>query len=98
MAWSKLVDMSMDDEDILDAPMPIPMADKPRFPFGLRICLTGPELAKLGLDADCDEGDMLDMRCFATVTAIHKEDGNCRVELQIERMSVEDESQETEED
>ena len=56
--------------------------------------LCDPELDKLGLDADCDEGDMIDMRCFGVVTSVHKENGNNRVEIQIQKMSVENEMEE----
>ena len=101
MAWSKLVDMEMDDDDTLDAPFPMPMA-RQSYPCGLRICLTHKELAKLGLDADCNVGDMIDLRCFAEVTSISKNDsGNgedCRIELQIQKMACEDEMSEGEDD
>ncbi len=93
----KLVDMEMDDERQLDHPMPIPM-ERARYPYGLRICLCDGELEKLGLGADCDEGDYLDIRAFATVISVHKEAGANRVELQIEKMSVECEDDEEPED
>ena len=81
MAWSKLVDMELDDEEKLDAAMPIPMATKPDYPYGLKICLTHQELEKLDLDADCNVGDMIDMRCFGEVTSISKDGDNCRIEI-----------------
>ncbi len=90
---AKLIDMEMDDERQLDHPMPIAM-ERQRYPYGLRIGLCDDELKKLGLDADVDEGDYLDIRAFATVMSVHKEAGNCRVELQIEKMSVESETNE----
>jgi hypothetical protein len=72
----------------------------PDYPCGLRICLTHRELEKLGLEADCQIGDVIDLRAFATVTSVSQNDyGNgpeCRVELQIEKLAVEDER--TEED
>ena len=92
MGWTgKMVDMEMDDEAKLDAPMPIAMLEKPQYPYGLRICLNSPELEKLGLDADCDLGDTIDMRAFAEVTCVSKEGDNCRVELQIQKLAVESE-------
>lgn len=101
MAWSKLIDMEMDDEDKMDASMPIAMPSKPDYPYGLRISLSHNELEKLGLDADCEVGDMLDMRCFATVTSVSKNEDaggkGCRIELQIEKMAVENEMNEGEE-
>ncbi len=83
---------------------PVPSEDRgPQYPYGLRICLCDAELDKLGLKADCDVGDLVDMRCFATVTSVSKSQradgtGCCRVELQIERMSVENEMTESEDD
>lgn len=97
MAWSPLVDMELDDEDKLDTCMPI-ACDRPDYPYGLRISLTEKELAKLGLDADCEIGDMIDMRCFGSVTSVSMNDGehgkSVRIEIQIEKMAVEDESTE----
>jgi hypothetical protein len=93
MAWSKLVDLELSDEDKLDTAMPIPMA-RPDYPPGTRICLCDAELEKLGLDADCDEGDMIDIRAFGVVTSVHKENGNNRVEIQLTRMAVENEMEE----
>jgi hypothetical protein len=90
------MDMEMDDERQLDHPMPIAMPNREKYPYGLRLSLGDDELKKLGLDADCDEGDYLDIRAFATVKSVHKEAGNSRVELQIEKMSVECEDDESE--
>ncbi len=99
MAWSKLVDLELDDDDKLDMVMPMPM-DRPDYPCGLRICLTENELEKLNLDDDCDVGDVIDLRAFAVVTSISKNDGaggqSCRIELQIQKLAVENEM--TEED
>lgn len=96
MAWSTMTSMEYDDEDSLDAMMPIPMPDKPKFPYGLRICLTEKELEKLDLEADCGVGDIIDLRAFARVTSVSSnelEGGKCccRVELQIEELAVEPE-------
>lgn len=99
MPWTSFVSMELDDEDQLDACLPIP-CEKPRFPYGLRICLTHAELMKLKLDADCDVGDVVDLRAFAVVTSksISQDEHNgeqCRIELQIEKLAVLDESHET---
>lgn len=94
MAWTGFVDLELDDEDQLDAVMPIPMPNKPRYPYGMRICLTQAELDKLKLDSDCNVGDMIDLRAFAEVTSISKDGDNCRVELQIQKIALEDESKE----
>jgi hypothetical protein len=88
MAWSKMVDLELDDEDKLDAAMPVAMPSKPDYPYGLRICLCKPEMTKLDLDpSDCKIGDVIDLRCFGEITSI---DAN-RVEIQIQKMSVENE-------
>jgi hypothetical protein len=89
MAFSKPVSMELDDEEKFDAVQPIKMSDKPDFPYGLRICLTHVELAKLHLDiADCERGDCLDIVARCRVTDRETRDGpggpSCRVELQIE--------------
>ena len=96
-SWSKLVDLEMDDEASMDAIMPMPMANKPRYAYGLRICLCEDELKKLDLDLP-SVGDVIDLRAFAEVTAVS--DGECgrRVELQIQKMAVENEMAEDEKD
>lgn len=103
MAWSKLVDMQMTPDE-REETMCVPLCDAlgPQYPYGLRICLTDKELDKLGLDFDCGIGDMVDMRCFGIVTSISQNDGPdgpCgRVEIQVQRMAVENEMTESEED
>lgn len=95
MGWSKpLVSMELDDEDKLDSVQPIAMPSKPDFPYGLRICLTGTELSKLGLEPDCDEGEEIDFHANARVTSVTKGEGGCRVELQITEMAVADDPEE----
>lgn len=93
MAWESFKSMELDDDDKLDAPMPYPMPDKPDYPYGLRICLTDKELAKLGIDHDCDVGDSITFGAKAKVTSKTCTDGDgghsCRVELQITDMDVE---------
>lgn len=91
----KMVSLELDDEGKLDALQPMPMSTKPDFPYGTRISLTHVELAKLGLDADCAVGDVLEFEARARVTHVshnQSEDGSkcCRVELQIEQMGVDE--------
>lgn len=88
----KMVDMEMDDEASMDAIMPYPMAKKPRYPYGLQICLTEAELKKLKLDVP-RIGDVIDLRAFAEVTCTSNEHG-VRVELQIQKLAVENEEDE----
>jgi len=103
MALSPMVDMELDDEDQLDAVQPILMPDRPRYPYGLRLCLTEKELPKLKLDpSDIQVGDFVDLRMFATVTSVSITDGGggqcCRVELQGEKLQIENETTESDED
>jgi hypothetical protein len=99
MGFGPLVGTDLDDEEIYDMVTPIPMPGKPRFPPGLRICLGGLLLKKLGLDvADCKVGDLLDGRFFAGITSIHQEGDDTRVELIIEKMAVENEMTEVEDE
>lgn len=97
MAWTKFVDMEYDDEDKMDAVMPLP-ATKPDYPYGLRFCLTDKELKKLKLDDDCQVGDMIDMRIMAEVTSVSKDGDSCRIELQGQKVALEDENNESEDD
>lgn len=96
MAWSNMVSMELDDEDRHDSILPIAMPDKAQYPYGLRICLTQCELEKLNLSVDgCSIGAVVDLRAFAVVTSISASDGEsgqqCRIELQIEKLAVENE-------
>ena len=95
---AKLIDMEMDDERQNELSSPFPMLRKFKYPPGLRICLCDDELEKLGLEADCEEGDFLHIFAFATVLSVHKENGRKRVEMQIEKMAIEDESKESPDD
>jgi hypothetical protein len=102
MAWSKLVDMELDDEDKLD--MSIPCGPDinptvPDYPWGLRISLTEKELEKLELDAkDAEIGDCVDLRAFGAVTCIsmNERDGRkyCTVEIQLQKLAIENEASE----
>lgn len=97
--WSKMVEMELTDEEKIDTVCPIPMPDTPKYPYGLRICLTHAEIEKLQLDVkDIEIGAVIDLRAFACVTSISASDGeygpNCRVELQIQKLAVENEATE----
>lgn len=82
--------MEMDDETQYDVP------SKPLYPCGLRICLTNEEIDKLGLNRTCKPGDYLHLQAFATITNVNLGEDCCRVELQIEKLAVEDELSEGE--
>lgn len=96
MAWSKLVSTELSDEKKLDMSMPTILGkDVPEFPYGMRISMDEELLERLDLEADCEVGDYLDLRCFAVVTSVSKNKTNsgmkCCVELQIEKVAIEPE-------
>lgn len=99
--WSKMTDMAMSKKEVAETmpAMEAPSESGPEYPWGLRICLTNDELEKLGLDCDCEIGDIVDLRAFACVTSVSMDkssDGSmrCRVELQIEKLAIEAEANE----
>lgn len=91
-----------DDEKTDMMMMPCLSSSGPDYPYGLKICLTEKELEKLDLRPDCEVGDIIDLRAFAVVTSVSTEqrDGrnSARVELQIERLAIEEEMQESTEE
>ena len=102
-----MVSMELDDESKSDAVQPIAMADKPDFPYGLRISLTEKEIEKLDIDhASLKVGGLIHLHGFARITSVgsseHRSKGgggkrkNC--ELQIEDLSIESEDAENEDD
>lgn len=75
----------------------------PDYPYGLCLCLTHEEFEKLDIDPSCLEvGDVIHLAAFAKVTSMSVnarsdetgEHADCRVELQIVSLSMEDESTE----
>lgn len=98
-----MVSMELDDEDKLDAMMPIAMSSKPDFPCGLRISLTEKELSKLDLDPDdAVVGGMVHLHAMGRITAVSATDDSggkcCRIEIQIEDLEIESEDDENEEE
>lgn len=96
----KLQDMRRTDEEKQEATQISP-ANINEYPYGLSICLTEGELEKLGLEGDCEVGDMLHLFALAKVTSVSKNDTGsgekCRIELQITHLGTESEDQEDEE-
>lgn len=93
-----LVDMEMSDEDKLEEVAPI-TRDVPDYPWGLRICLTHKELAKLNLDPSAAfVGATIHGHFMAEITSISSTqiDGDeCnRIELQITSLAIESEDEE----
>lgn len=95
----KMVDMRKTPQDTKDSAAMI-APDANIYPYGLCLSLGNEELEKLGLDCDCEVGDMIHLFCLASVTSVSQnatENGeNKRVELQIKFMSVESEDAENE--
>lgn len=90
-------DMRLSKKEQVEIMSPSP----PVYPYGLCISLCNDELEKLGLNyEDLQTGDMIDLRCLASVTSksCHDNgDGDCyRIELQIQFMEAEDEEEEKE--
>lgn len=96
-----MVSLEMDDEDVLDmaCPIPIDVANRPKYPYGTQIVLTDKELAKLGCDAgEAFVGGMIHIHAMARITSVSSTDTSDgkrdRVELQIEEMCIEGEDAE----
>lgn len=102
MSFGKLVDMAITPKEReKDSPMAYPStieSYQPTYPWGLSISLGDDQLEKLGLEADCEVGDLLDMRAMARVTSVSQNETTggkcCRVELQIIMLGVENEDDE----
>jgi hypothetical protein len=103
-----MVSMEMDDEDQIDAPQPIAMPDKPRYPYGLQICLTAAEMKALDLDpSEAFVGGIVHLHALARITSVSISDNapsewskggaQCRIEMQIEDLCIESEDEENEE-
>jgi len=95
-----MVDMARAPQEIQES---MEAYQPPAYPYGLCICLTHEELDKLGLDSDCEVGDILHMVSMARVTSVNKsetsEGPSCRIELQLIDIEVlENESTEYSED
>lgn len=101
MAWGKgLIDMARSTEEKISAveeSMSVP-ASAADYPYGLALQLDERDLEKLGLGDDCEAGDTLHFVAMATVKSVSKNDYNgkksCSINLQIEKMAVENEDAE----
>lgn len=93
--WTKLVDLAREPKNYPLYDMPeSPGVSKSHYPWGLCITLEKEDLDKLGLDCNCDVGDMIDMRCFAEVVSVSKEGDGATVRLQIQKIALENEMDE----
>jgi len=106
MKLNPMVDMALDDEEVSEVAMPIP-DDPPKYPPGLRICLTQDELQKLQLDpteAMQGIGGLVHLHALARITSASIDQRNdidkdgdetrVRIELQIENLAIESEDEE----
>lgn len=100
----KLKDMAKTDEERKEE-MPLMasyIGDQSIYPFGLSLCFDQATLDKLGLDGECEPGDMIHLFALAKVTSVSKNDTGdgekCRVELQITHLGCESEDEENEEE
>lgn len=89
----QMADMSLSDDEKLDMATPIPMDERPEYPYGLRISLTEAELTKLGIDVgEAQVGGYFLAHVYCCVTSISKNSTDagdcCRLEAQIEQMAV----------
>lgn len=95
-----LKSMELSEDESYDAPMPIPMKDRPQFPYGLQICITQDEMEKLGIDpSEAVVGSTFMLHAMARVTSISATDNEMmgqtfRMEAQIEQMDVDGEDPE----
>ena len=97
--WTKLVDLKREPKKDMPLYDSSPMGGNENpYPWGLQITLEKEDLEKLGLECDCDIGDMIDMRCFAEVVGVNiDKSGNgdsASIRLQIQRIAVENEMSE----
>lgn len=102
--WSPLVDLAMTPQEQEDCGMVMGAADTaPRYPWGMKLRFTKAEIEKLKLSDNVNVGDLFDARIFGTVTSVSKcqrSDGtdDYSIEIQCEKMSVEDEMTEDTDD
>ena len=101
MKMATMVDMRRSPEEKAEQhlKMMLPSSlETPDVAPGLCLCLTHEELAKLDLDDDCEVGDLIHLFAMAEVTAVSKNDRGsgkeCRIELAVVAMRVENESTE----
>jgi len=93
--WGPLINLEYDDEEMADQASPA-IAEKPQYPYGTRICLTGRELEKAQLPLP-KVGDEIDLRCFGCVTSVSDDGSGQRVEIQIEKLRLENDEDDDDE-
>ena len=106
MAFTKMVSMAKTPEQIndevkpCDAPMTTAAKNVPTYPYGLCINLEKEQIEALGIDGECEVGDIIHLSAMAEVTSCseRKTEGGseCRIELQITHLGCENEDGESE--
>ena len=96
MSWGPRIDLQYDDEEMADNYLPA-MTEKPKYPYGTQLSLTGRELEMAQLPLP-KVGDTIDMRCFGCVTSVRSDENGQRVEIQIEQIRLENEDDEDDEE
>jgi hypothetical protein len=102
MAFRSFVDMRRTPEEKgeeVAERMGMSTMDISDYPPGLSFCLDETDLEKLDIEDDCEVGDLIHVAVMARVTSVSKRQVNgqekCRVELQGEQVSIENETTET---
>ena len=98
--WTKFVTTELDEDQKLDMAVPMgSLRDVPDFPYGMKISFDQHLLKRLKMEPDCEVGEYIDLRCFARVTSVTKNQVNgedrCCVEMTIEKISAEIEDDES---
>lgn len=99
---ANMADMELSDDEQYDYAMPLG-GDKPKYPYGLQICLTDAELEKMGLDASAAlgaVGGMVHGHFIGQITSANlnaQADGEApksRIEIQIQLLAIDTEGDE----
>ena len=94
----KFVDLAREPKEIGED---LPAPEQPIYPYGLCLCFDQETLDKLDLDSDAEVGDMIHIHALGKITSISKRDTesgpDCRVEIQLTAIALEDEHEEDEE-
>lgn len=94
---SRWADLEYSDEEMLDKATEAGVPTQASHPYGMRSCLTGRELEMCQLPMP-SVGDMLHMSMMGTVTHVSDGPDGCRVEVQWEKVRLEDEDTEEEDE
>lgn len=94
----KLTDMKMTKAEKKEtSPMAVSEYSGPDFPYGLKVCLDNASLEKLGLDALPKVGAKMSISAVGVVVEVSQHESknheSRRVEIQIQRLGVEDEDE-----